>query len=364
MNNLKPHKYADILPMMEKKDLENLKKDLEENGYDKNRPIVLFEDKILDGRNRYKACSELKIKPKFIEYKGDDALYYVISNNLNRRQLSESQRAMVGVQYKKYYIEKFPAGGDRKSKEFQSGTSATLKKEDKDIKNRDRAGNVVGVSGKMIDMAEYVEKKATKEEIESINKGKAKVTTICKKYKKKEQKKEVDKLIPEQKIKGVFDVVVIDPPWEYSINDKYDKESNRGTVDYPAMSLNELKKIKLPIEKDAVVWVWFVSPMVEEVIKLIEHWGLKRKAILTWDKQNMGVGHFLRNITEHCFLCFKGKPFFNNTKWTTLISEKRTTHSTKPEIFYTMVDEICAGRKLDYFARKKREGWDVYGDEV
>lgn len=60
----------------------------------------------------------------------------------------------------------------------------------------------------------------------------------------------------------------------------------------------------------------------------------------------------------------KGKPFFNNTKWSTLISEKRTEHSAKPEIFYKMVDEICAGRKLDYFARKKRDGWDVYGDEI
>lgn len=54
---------------------------------------------------------------------------------------------------------------------------------------------------------------------------------------------------------------------------------------------------------------------------------------------------------------------------TTLISEKRTTHSTKPEIFYKMVEEICASkskkfRKLYYFARKKREGWDVYGDEI
>lgn len=71
-----------------------------------------------------------------------------------------------------------------------------------------------------------------------------------------------------------------------------------------------------------------------------------------------------RNKTEHCLLGIKGKPYFNNTKWTTLISEKRTTHSTKPETFYKMVDEICAGRKLDYFARKKRDGWDVYGDEV
>ena len=60
----------------------------------------------------------------------------------------------------------------------------------------------------------------------------------------------------------------------------------------------------------------------------------------------------------------KRKPYFKNTKWTTLISEKRTTHSKKPEIFYKMVEEICVGRKLDYFARKKRVGWDVYGDEV
>jgi N6-adenosine-specific RNA methylase IME4 len=29
-----------------------------------------------------------------------------------------------------------------------------------------------------------------------------------------------------------------------------------------------------------------------------------------------------------------------------------------------MVDEICAGKKLDYFARNKREGWEVYGDGV
>ncbi len=78
----------------------------------------------------------------------------------------------------------------------------------------------------------------------------------------------------------------------------------------------------------------------------------------------MGVGNYLRNITEHCFLCFKGNPPWDNKKYTTLISEKRTKHSVKPEAFYKMVDEICVGRKLDYFARKKREGWDVYGDEV
>jgi N6-adenosine-specific RNA methylase IME4 len=86
--------------------------------------------------------------------------------------------------------------------------------------------------------------------------------------------------------------------------------------------------------------------------------------MLTWDKEHFGTGRWLRSQTEHCILAIKGKPFYNNTKWGTLIREKRTEHSVKPEIFYKMVDEICTGRKLDYFARKKREGWDVYGDEV
>ena len=54
----------------------------------------------------------------------------------------------------------------------------------------------------------------------------------------------------------------------------------------------------------------------------------------------------------------------NNNKFSTFLEEKKTKHSAKPEAFYKMIDEICVGRKLNYFARKKRKGWDVYGDEV
>jgi N6-adenosine-specific RNA methylase IME4 len=357
----KTHKFANIFPMMEKKDFDSLKKDIQERGYDKRRPIILFENKILDGRNRYKVCEELKVKPFFIKYKGNDALYYVISNNLNRRHLNESQRAMVGIQYKKYYVEKFPAGGDRKSKEYQSGINSTLEEEGK---NRDRAGRIVGVSGKMIDMAESIEKEATEKEIKDIKQGNKKVSAVYKKYKIEKQKREIKKLIPEKEIQGVYDVIVIDPPWNYDQQSPYDPQSKRGTVIYPTMTLEELKKIKLPMAENCVVWLWVTNSMFKEALQLTDAFGLIRKTILTWDKQIMGVGSYLRNITEHCILCFRGNPCFQNTKWTTLISEKRTTHSVKPEIFYKMVEEICVGRKLDYFARKKRDGWDVYGDEV
>ena len=47
-----------------------------------------------------------------------------------------------------------------------------------------------------------------------------------------------------------------------------------------------------------------------------------------------------------------------------IIREPRREHSRKPEAFYTMVERMTMGRRLDYFARSKRENWDVYGAET
>ena len=61
-----------------------------------------------------------------------------------------------------------------------------------------------------------------------------------------------------------------------------------------------------------------------------------------------------------------GNPIVKKT-WDNLakyIKQQDPSIASKVDEFYKMVDEICVGRKLDYFARKKREGWDVYGDEV
>lgn len=94
--NLKFHDLANSLPMLSDKEIKKLSADIKKNG--QQEPIVIYEGKILDGRNRYEACKLYKKVPDMKEYKGNNPLEYVISTNLMRRHLSSSQRAIAAVE--------------------------------------------------------------------------------------------------------------------------------------------------------------------------------------------------------------------------------------------------------------------------
>ena len=115
---------------------------------------------------------------------------------------------------------------------------------------------------------------------------------------------------------------------------------------------------------NCILWLWTTHSQIWSAKEIMKGWGFDYKCILVWNKEAMGIGKWLRKQCEFCLLGIKGKPVWTATNVRDILSEKRTTHSTKPESFYKMVDEICVGRKLDYFARKKRKGWDAYGDEI
>ena len=94
---------------------------------------------------------------------------------------------------------------------------------------------------------------------------------------------------------------------------------------------------------------------------MVDCWGFNYKATIVWDKEQMGIGRTIRLQCEFCLLATKGAPLLAGEKERDIIRERRRQHSRKPKGFYDMVDRMCVGRKLDYYGREEREGWDVYG---
>ena len=90
---------SNIFPLMGPKEFNELKEDISQNGL--MEPVYLYNDLIIDGRNRYLACKALDINPEYREWtQVGDLVSFIVSLNLHRRHLSESQRAMIGAKIK------------------------------------------------------------------------------------------------------------------------------------------------------------------------------------------------------------------------------------------------------------------------
>jgi hypothetical protein len=105
--DLEEHPIASLFPLMEGAGRQSLLEDIRDNGFDHYRPIGLLDGKILDGRNRHSVCVELdqsgvlREAPAFARFQGvtgrAPALEWAVSVNLNRRHLTEAQRAVVAA---------------------------------------------------------------------------------------------------------------------------------------------------------------------------------------------------------------------------------------------------------------------------
>lgn len=106
--NYEFHPLANIFPLIEGQPFDDLVADVKKNGV--REPIWMYQHQILDGRNRYRAAKQAGRDVEIRSYEGDDAVSFVISLNLHRRHLNESQRAAVAAK-----LANLAHGGDRKS---------------------------------------------------------------------------------------------------------------------------------------------------------------------------------------------------------------------------------------------------------
>jgi len=100
LNEPEIHDAANLFPMLAPDELQALADDIARHG--QRDPIDLYEGKILDGRNRWKACGFAGVEPATRTLTaadvGESPTAYVLSKNLRRRHLNPAQRAALAVE--------------------------------------------------------------------------------------------------------------------------------------------------------------------------------------------------------------------------------------------------------------------------
>ena len=167
------HPLADIFPWLEGAANDALREDIRQNGV--REPIVFLDGAILDGRNRYQCARDLGIAYPRREFGSDpldgaDPLAFVISLNLTRRHLSESQRASVAAK-----LANLNHGGDRKS---DQGANLPLEPEAPAVTVA-AAAEMLNVSERSVKSARKVQDKGAPELVAALDAGKVAVSTAA-----------------------------------------------------------------------------------------------------------------------------------------------------------------------------------------
>jgi N6-adenosine-specific RNA methylase IME4 len=132
------------------------------------------------------------------------------------------------------------------------------------------------------------------------------------------------------------------------------------------MDIEEIKAMPVAeiADENAILWLWTTNAHLRVAFDVVDAWGFEYRTMLTWVKNRMGTGEWLRGQTEHCMLAIRGKPVFLHGNHATVLEAARREHSRKPEEFYALVEATSPGGKVELFCRQQRPGWHVYGNEI
>jgi len=375
MSSMKFHELANIFPMMSASELAALRADIAKHGL--REPIILAEGKIADGRNRYNACVELGVEPRFEAWDGIGSLVaFIVSMNLHRRHLNESQRAMVAAKL----------ANMRQGARTDLQPSANLPEV-----GQPEAAQMLSVGERSLRSAKKVLTSGTPELARAVEQGKVAVSLAAiaaqlpeekqieftsqveagekprNAYRKATQPKPNEIEMPD----GKYRILYADPPWKYSDERVGLDQYGPAARHYPTMTIEELcgmgEQVKELAYSNSVLFLWVPSPILEDSFKVVGAWGFKYKTSFVWDKVRKNFGHYNAPAHEILLVCTRGSCTPDSDKKFDSVQsiERSDRHSEKPDEFRQIIDTLYThGKRIELFARNEREGWEAWGNEV
>lgn len=179
---------------------------------------------------------------------------------------------------------------------------------------------------------------------------------------------------------GGYRVIAADVPWRFKARTA--KGLDGRPQHYERMSIKDIRSMPVAdlSASDCHLFFWTSGPYLEKAFGIIRSWGFEYSSIaFTWAKLwprqadallfdeksfAMGQGYTTRKNTEICLLARRGKPARKRKDVHELIISGRRQHSRKPEEFYRRVEAYADGPYIDLFARQKRPGWTVWGNQT
>ena len=136
---------------------------------------------------------------------------------------------------------------------------------------------------------------------------------------------------------------------------------------YPVMTTEDLYKVPVKhlVEENGHMYLWITNAFILEGMLLMKHWGFVQKTMITWVKSKMGTGWHFRGQTEHMLFGVRGsQPIVPAARAPTVFYAKTGKHSAKPRKAYEIIEHVSPGPRIELFARKRRRGWDSWGNDA
>lgn len=171
-----------------------------------------------------------------------------------------------------------------------------------------------------------------------------------------------------------YRTILADPAWPVKVAGHF-KDSRPGRVrgrnnvrrlPYPTMEVDEI--CALPVQQLAAegahLWLWTCNQFLEAGFRVMREWGFKYLAPITWVKPS-GCGPYFVHTTQTLLFGYRGKCLFPLARYRrTDFRASAGRHSRKPPESYELIEAVSPRPRLELFARHRRAGWDVWGNEV
>jgi N6-adenosine-specific RNA methylase IME4 len=374
------HPLSELFPLMQDREFDELVADVKANGL--REPIWTYEGQILDGRNRWRACEAAQLAHRPMRaYEGDDPVSFVVSLNLHRRHLDESQRALVAAR-----IATLPLGANQHTASANLPTQAEaadmLKVSERTVRTARRVVDegapelVSAVEGGRVSVsaAADVAELPKEEQRQIVAKGEREILEAAKQIRaKKSEERRAERVervaamanpspsLPTQR----YPVIYADPPWRYEFAES---ESRAIENQYPTMTLDEIRGLDVAgmSTDDAILFMWATSPKLAEAMSVIESWGFTYRSSAVWVKPQLGMGYYFRQQHELLLVATRGDmpAPAPADRPRSVVTADRTAHSEKPAEFAEAIERMYPTLpKIELFCRAPREGWAVWGNQ-